>query len=484
MRSNRKNKRIYELACVFFIVGIGVIMLTMIFGAAIPAYSYVPVPVAVSHTPTPTSQFIIHPTGVAVTTKTPTPTVFLPHPVPVQVGTPLAYVCSGSNIVTVINMNENKVVASIVVGYLPHGMGVSPDGTKVYVADSGNNMVTVIDTASNTAIANISVGTFPSDVAVSKDGKKAYVTNSNDNTVSIIDTTTNSVIKTIGVGKSPWGVTVNPNNGDVFVANSMDFNVMQLRNDAVYRTIALGNGPFGGPSMGIRCTPDGSRLYVAMDGDNVVIDVDLSTYTKKTINVKTQPCSISISPDGKTVYVPCLFGHNVSVIDTATDVVTDNIMMISSLSASAIRPDGKMLYVSEGDHEVTVIDTAAKMVKTHIDIGGHGLDFAVANVVLASPTAVPSQAASPAPSQAASPAPSQSPSKAPQPSEQTPSQSTGGATISPDASSGILPTPTVISNQTSGNASGVSASPTTGGFEIWLAILGIFGAMSILIKKD
>ena len=391
----------------------------------------------------------------------------------------MAYVCCYNKNVAVIDMNEHKVVARIALDYIPHGACASPDGKKVYAV--GGNKMTVIDTASNMAIANITVGNSAMDVAVSPDGKKAYVTNSNDNTVSIIDTTTDAVIKTIGVGKTPWGITVNPANGDVFVANSMDFNVMQLRNDNVYKTIQLGSGPFAGPSMGLRCTPDGSRLYVAMNGDDVVIDVDLSTYAKKTIPVKTQPEDISISRDGKTVYVTCMFGENVSIIDTATDGVTKDFPMIASLTASAIRPDGKMLYVSEGDHEVTVIDTLAYMVKTHIDIGSQGLNIAVANVVPASPTAGPSQAASPSPSQGSS--------GETQPSEQAPSQSPGGAsgggaTASPNASGGVSPTSTVISNQTPANASDVSVSPKTSGLEIWLAVLGIIGATSILIKKD
>jgi YVTN family beta-propeller protein len=163
--------------------------------------------------------------------------------------------------------------------------------------------------------------------------------------------------------------------------------------------------------------------------------------------------------------------HVMGTFKTATDSVTDSIMLLSSLSSSALRPDGKMLYVSEGDHEVTVIDTAAKMVKAHIDIGGQGLDFAVANVVLATPTAEPSQETSPAPSRGAS--------IEPQPSGQVPSQSTG----SPEVSSGILPTPTAALNQTPDNTSSASASPTTSGFEILLAVLGILGVTYILIKK-
>ena len=72
-------------------------------------------------------------------------------------------------------------------------MAVTPDGSKVYVANRGNNTVSVID-ATNTVIATIPVGLAPFGVAVTPDGSKVYVTNLN-NTVSVIATATNTVIR-------------------------------------------------------------------------------------------------------------------------------------------------------------------------------------------------------------------------------------------------------------------------------------------------
>ena len=46
-------------------------------------------------------------------------------------------------------------------------MVVSPDGTRVYVANTGSDSVSVIDTAANTVVATIGVGNGPIAVAVS-----------------------------------------------------------------------------------------------------------------------------------------------------------------------------------------------------------------------------------------------------------------------------------------------------------------------------
>jgi YVTN family beta-propeller protein len=65
--------------------------------------------------------------------------------------------------------------------------------------------VSVIDTATNTAIATILVGNGPAGVAVTPDGSKVYVANSElSNSVSVIDTKTNTVTATIPVGSFPF----------------------------------------------------------------------------------------------------------------------------------------------------------------------------------------------------------------------------------------------------------------------------------------
>jgi YVTN family beta-propeller protein len=70
----------------------------------------------------------------------------------------------------------------------------------------------VIDAATNTVSATIPVGDTPFGVAVTPDGSKVYVANLNRNTVSVIDTATNTVIATIPVGIEPvaFGVFIRP----------------------------------------------------------------------------------------------------------------------------------------------------------------------------------------------------------------------------------------------------------------------------------
>jgi YVTN family beta-propeller protein len=113
--------------------------------------------------------------------------------------------------VSVIATASNTVIATIPVD--GGGLAVTPDGSKVYIITghiaSGAGTVSVIDTATNTVTATIPVGPEPTAVAVTPDSSKVYVADFSDS-VWVIDTTTNTVANTIYVFEFPVGVAIQP----------------------------------------------------------------------------------------------------------------------------------------------------------------------------------------------------------------------------------------------------------------------------------
>ncbi|HZN78976.1 MAG TPA: beta-propeller fold lactonase family protein, partial [Mycobacterium sp.] len=124
--------------------------------------------------------------------------------------------------VSVIDAVTNKVVDAnpatpttvdaIKVGTTPQLIVVSPDGTRAYVTNYGSNSVSIIDTATNKVVdANpatpstvdaIAVPSTPVGVGLSKDGSLLYVANGTDR-ISVIDTKTRAVINTIQIDTAP-----------------------------------------------------------------------------------------------------------------------------------------------------------------------------------------------------------------------------------------------------------------------------------------
>jgi len=155
------------------------------------------------------------------------------------------------------------------VGQSPEGVAVTPDGTRVYVANFNANTVSVIATASNTVTATVTVGVNPAGVAVTPDGAHVYVANQNSNNVAMIATASNTVTGTVTVGSLPRAF-------GKFISSSGD------------------------------TTPPLTTL-TAQPG------------TLKGRKLMTANATLTVSPGGLTIQTKCFNTHDVDVLLSATD---------------------------------------------------------------------------------------------------------------------------------------------------------------------
>jgi YVTN family beta-propeller protein len=98
------------------------------------------------------------------------------------------FVSNGNNdTISVLDLRTDEVLTEIRLrpfeavrqfrGVIPFGLAVSPDETRLYVAEAGINAVGVVDLPTLTVIGHIPVGWFPAKLAVSPDGQKLIVAN-------------------------------------------------------------------------------------------------------------------------------------------------------------------------------------------------------------------------------------------------------------------------------------------------------------------
>lgn len=120
-------------------------------------------------------------------------------------------------------------------------------------------------------------------------------------------------------------------------------------------------------------TLDGRTLFVTNFGEASVSVVDVASWTvRASVPVPASPHGIALSPDGRWVYVACVTGGAVAVLDAATDLPAGIIPLPTGAQPYGVvtSRDGRYLYVPDNfAGRLFVIDTAARRVIGEAPIG-------------------------------------------------------------------------------------------------------------------
>jgi YVTN family beta-propeller protein len=142
----------------------------------------------------------------------------------------------------------------------PYNLGISKDGSRLYVVGQESNELVVVDPASSRVLEKIQVGERPHSVVLSQDGKTAFVSNQWADNIYQIDLTGSRIVDTLSGGAGPAGMVISPDGRNLYVVNSYssDISVYQLDNHQEKRRLKAGNNP-----VSIAMAPDGSEIYVS-----------------------------------------------------------------------------------------------------------------------------------------------------------------------------------------------------------------------------
>jgi DNA-binding beta-propeller fold protein YncE len=247
---------------------------------------------------------------------------------------------SGSGAVEVGRVTVSDSAQSV-----PEGVVLNSTGTKAYVANSADGQDSIaeitLDEANNTytrtSIIPLPAGSKPYGLAIN--GTKLYFSSFNGN-AGVVDTTTRAVTS-LPTGLGNLSIAVNPANSKVYAPSNAQDKLYSFDgtatpvidggypNGVIYPVPLLGNTSAAGP-RGISLTPDGLKLFVAMNLDDTVKVYD-------TTNLATQLASISLPPGAK----PNSFGNFIGP-------VWDKTIAASATSTCTITPSGSVPVNSYG----------------------------------------------------------------------------------------------------------------------------------------
>jgi len=115
-----------------------------------------------------------------------------------------------SDQVRVVDLDTMTVTGNVAVGDDPWGIDITPDGSRVVVANEDDQTVTIFDTATLTpTTVNLAADSNPRDVEITPDGTFAYVpsgTVAGNDLIYVIDIGSATVADTVDVGESNTNV--------------------------------------------------------------------------------------------------------------------------------------------------------------------------------------------------------------------------------------------------------------------------------------
>lgn len=205
------------------------------------------------------------------------------------------------------------VVQRYVVGGDPHGIAVSPDGSRIYIAQYADDTLAIFDTANLAAgpMRTVPVGDRPFGVAVHPAGTVVYVTNPGSHSVSAIDVRVDppvAVHTSLANGNhgtpNPLGIAMSMDGGAAFVALS-NASAIAVLNTTALLPVYVDDVPSFSTPIGVAANPNWALAYAASKGNNVVQYLNyavwpiLSPYAPAVAG--TEPYGIAVDRTGSRV---------------------------------------------------------------------------------------------------------------------------------------------------------------------------------------
>ncbi len=258
-------------------------------------------------------------------------------------------------------------------------LDVSPDGTRLLVANSDNGTVTVVDTARRRVLHEIAVGDKPEGVTWVGRGPLAAVTVYREDLVVFVDAEQGKVVGRLAVADEPYGIVATRDGRRAYVTHEYPGTVSEIDLEArkVLREMKAGS-----MVRGLALAPDEKRLYVTEFYTARLLALDLAS-GKVVDSWKGQTAdnlarNVVVHPRRPKAYMPhirskieviggggSIFPH-LTVYDLVppnqtarrTSVALDtfnNVYVVTNPWEAALSPDGKRLYtVYAGTNDMNV----------------------------------------------------------------------------------------------------------------------------------
>jgi YVTN family beta-propeller protein len=234
----------------------------------------------------------------------------------------------------VIDARLGRITGQIPIGSDPNQLTLSKDGRFAYVPMRGENKIAVVQLDPLRLIKKLPAPAGPHDAYRSADGNRIYVGAQYGSAITVIDPVTQSVLHNIPTPAGARPLEPSEDGKLIYVALSklLGFVVVDPATRQVIRRVELGTLPQGMPqpykdtwTHGLQLANGGQELWLCDDINDLIRVVRLADM-KEVAQIRTGhfPHWFAMRPDGRILFVSLWFSDAVAAIDVQTRKVVSN----------------------------------------------------------------------------------------------------------------------------------------------------------------
>ena len=283
---------------------------------------------------------------------------------------PLAMVMnSGAASVSIIDMTTRQVIKTTPTLREPSHWALSPDRTKLYIADASGNALFILDPLTGDALGAKRIAD-PYQLGYTPDQKYLVVNALRLNHVDVYDAVSLSLVKRFSPGSMPSHLDFSPDSRWSFNSCQGSDNLFSFDLGAM---TPRWNAKIGKTPAGV-LWHRGKILVCIMGSDHVAQIDPITGAVERRITTGIGPHNLFLSPDRSVLYVSNRVGGSLAALDPATLILQRTYPLPGGPDDMGIAPDGKLWIALRFREQVAVMDAATGNYDT-IDVGRspHGI---------------------------------------------------------------------------------------------------------------
>jgi DNA-binding beta-propeller fold protein YncE len=276
---------------------------------------------------------------------------------------------------TIIDVATGRALATLPTGPGPHEIVLSTNGATAVITDYGaapRKTLTVLDVPGMRVTRTIDLGqyTAPHGIHFLPGDSLVAVTSEASSNVVIVHVADGAIRRAIPTqfrGSHMIGVTQDGARGYTGNMQAHTVSELDLRTGVFIKSFPVPNTP-----EAINVTPDGKEVWVGSNATGKVSVLDPASGTVVTAAEGVSwPYRVLFTPDAKTVVIPDMRNNEVRFIDRATRRELSRIATpAAGPQGITITPDGKYIFLSLSQQaRVAIIDVAKREVAGHLPAG-------------------------------------------------------------------------------------------------------------------